>query len=131
MAAETKQALQLARQLFQLSVVDGVVSAERVAGVLEYVEKNRPAHPVQVLKAYHRLIAAEIAKSRALVEHAGDIGPDVLRSIEAAMSQRYGRSITASARRNDALIAGVRVRVVDDVYESSIAGQLATLAEAV
>lgn len=131
MSAQTKQAQQLARQLFQLSLADGAVSAERVAGVLEYVEKHRPAHPVQVLKAYHRLIAAEIAKSRALVEHAGDIGQDVLQSIEATMSQRYGRSITAAARRNDALIAGVRVRVADDVYESSIAGQLNALAEAV
>jgi len=47
------------------------------------------------------------------------------------MTRRYGRSITGVARRNDALIAGVRVRVGDDVYESSVAGQLAALASAV
>ncbi|HEX2099197.1 MAG TPA: F0F1 ATP synthase subunit delta [Candidatus Synoicihabitans sp.] len=131
MAARDKQVQQLARQLAQLSVVDGAVSPERVTGVLDYIEKHRPAHPVQVLKAYHRLIAAEIAKSRAVVEHAGPIGADLLRLIEQAMSARYHRSITAVAQPNDALVAGVRVRVADDVYESSIAGQLAALASSV
>ncbi|MEN9813357.1 MAG: hypothetical protein RL479_2043, partial [Verrucomicrobiota bacterium] len=54
-----------------------------------------------------------------------------LADIAAAMSRRYGRSITGTARRNDALLAGLRVRVGDDVYESSVAGQLAQLAAAV
>ena len=130
MSAQTKQAQQLVRQLRQLSLVDGNVSAERVAGVLEYVEKHRPANALLVLKLYRRAIAAEIAKSRAIVEHAGDLGADVLRSIESAMTKRYGRTVTATARRNDALIAGLRVRVADDVYESSIDAQLSTLAAA-
>ena len=131
MPSAHKQVQLLARQLAQLSVVDGAVSAERVAGVLEYIEKHAPAHPVQVLKAYHRLIAAEIAKSRAIVEHAGPVNDELLRSIEQAMTRRYGRQVTAVARTNDSLIAGLRIRVADDVYESSIAGQLATLANAV
>lgn len=131
MSAQSKQVQQLARQLTQMSLVDGVVSGERVAGVLQYIEKHRPANPVQVLKAYHRLISVEIAKARAVVEHAGALGEDTLRSIEAAMSQRYGRKITAAARPNEALIGGLRVRVADDVYESSIAGQLESLAQAV
>lgn len=130
MATHQKQAQQFARRLFKLSVVDGVVSPERVAGVLEYVEKHHPANPLMVLKAYHRLVAAEIAKSRALVEHAGSIGDPILRAIAAAMTQGYRRPITAVARPNPALIAGLRVRVGDDVYESSIAGQLAALAAA-
>ena len=70
MAAAAKQAQQLARQLFKLSVVDNVVSTDRVAGVLAYVEKHAPANAVFVLKTYHRLIAVELAKSEARVEHA-------------------------------------------------------------
>lgn len=131
MPSANKQVQLLARQLAQLSVIDGAVSAERVAGVLEYLEKHPPAHPVQVLKAYHRLIATEIAKSRAVVEHAGPVNDELLRSIEQAMSSRYGRPITAVAQPDDSLIAGLRIRVADDVYESSIASQLATLASAV
>jgi F-type H+-transporting ATPase subunit delta len=131
MASGKKQIQQLARQFFKLSVDNGALSPERVSGVLQYVEKHRPPHAVAVLKAYERLVAAEIARGQAVVEHAGSIHPGVLDQIAAAMTRRYSRPIVSVARRNDALLAGVRVRVGDDVYESSVAGQLATLAQAV
>jgi F-type H+-transporting ATPase subunit delta len=47
--------------------------------------------------------------------------------IEGAMTQRYKRVITASAKPNPALLAGLRVRVGSDLYESSVAAQLAAL----
>lgn len=128
--AAHKQAQQLARQLFKLSFVDGQISAERVAGVLGYVEKLKPAHPLDVLKNYRRLVAAELARNEAKVEHAGTVSESVLRSIASAMTQKYGRSITATAQPNPELLAGLRVRVGDDVYESSIASQLNALSAA-
>ncbi|GAB1489616.1 hypothetical protein MASR2M8_20690 [Opitutaceae bacterium] len=123
----SKQIQQFARQLFQLSLDNGQLSAERVAGVLQYVEKNPPAKPVAVLKAYQRLVAAEFAKGQAVVEHAGPVAANLLASIEGAMSQRYHRPVVAVAKPAPALLAGLRVRVGDDVYESSVANQLATL----
>jgi F-type H+-transporting ATPase subunit delta len=132
MASAKKQVQQTARQFFKLSLdAQGAISAERVSGVLEYVEKHRPAHALAVMRAYQRLVAAELARSRALVEHAGTITPAALEQIAAAMSRRYGRTITGAARRNDTLLAGLRVRVGDDVYESSVSGQLAALGAAV
>ena len=131
MASHAKKAQLLARQFFKMSVVDGIVSAERVSGVLAYVEKHRPANPVMVLKAYARYIAAELAKSEAVVEHAGAITAATLSSLAAVMTKKYGRPVTATAKPNAALLAGVRVRIGDDIYESSIAGQLAALAAAV
>lgn len=131
MASGKKQVQQLARQFLQLSVVNGELSAERVAGVLQYIEKHRPAHVVAVLRAYQRLVAAEVARGQAVVEHAGAVSEAVLASIAAAMTRRYGRQVVSVARRQDTLIAGLRVRVGDDVYESSVAGQLAALSSAV
>ena len=130
MAAHARKAQQLARQLFRLSLVDGAVSAERVAGVLAYVERHAP-NPVMVLKAYRRAIAAEVARGRAVVEHAGEVGEGTLAAVAAVMSRKYGRPVAASARPNPALLAGLRVRVGDDLYESSLASQLAALAAAV
>ena len=85
MAAPARKAQLFARSLFKLSLVDGVVSAERVSGVLEYIEKHQPAHPVMVLKAYARFIAAELAKGEAVVEHAGAITPAALAALAAAI----------------------------------------------
>jgi F-type H+-transporting ATPase subunit delta len=131
MAAQAKIAQQFARQLFTLSVVDGAVSAERVAGVLDYVEKHQPANSVALLRAYYRLIATELAKGEALVEHAGAIDDAMLAAIAAAMTKKYGRPVTATAKPNAALLAGMRVHVGDDIYEASVAGQLAALSSAV
>ena len=128
MASAQKQAQQLARQLFRFSLVNGEVSAEQVAGVLQYIEKHCLVHPHAVLTAYYRLIAAEVARGHAVVEHAGPVNPAVVASIATNLSQKYGRRVTATAQRNDSLLAGLRVRVGDDVYESSVAGQLAALA---
>jgi len=126
MAAD-KQTKLLAKQLFKLSLVNGSVSSEQVAGVLGWIEKHQPRHVTSLLKTYHRYISAEVAKSRAIVEHAGAVNDATLKSIEAAMTKRYGRTVTATAKAHPALLAGLRVRVGSDVYESSVAGQLATL----
>jgi F-type H+-transporting ATPase subunit delta len=131
MANHAKIAQQFARKLFALSLVDGAVSAERVGGVLAYVEKHTPANPVMVLKAYHRLVATELAKSEAIVEHAGPVNDAMLAAIAAAMSKKYSRTVTATAKPSATLLAGIRVHVGDDIYESSVAGQLASLASAV
>jgi F-type H+-transporting ATPase subunit delta len=128
MSAHDRSAQQLARQLFKLTVVDGTVSPERVTGVLEFVEKTRPANPVMVLRAYRRLVAAELGRGQAVVEHAGAVTKAMLEQIAAALTQKYHRPVTATARANPALLGGLRVHIGDDVYESSLANQLATLA---
>jgi len=131
MASAKKQIQQLARQFFKLSLVDGALSAERVTGVLEYVDKHNPPHAAAVLKAYHRLVATELARSQAVVEHAGFAAAPALDAIAAVLAKKYRRPITWVAKPNPALIAGLRVRVGDDVFESSIGGQLAALASSV
>ena len=126
MAAD-KQTKLLAKQLFKLSVVDGVVSPEQVAGVLGWVEKTSPHRPVALLKAYQHRIALELAKSRAEVEHAGPVSDATLQLIASAMTKKYSRPVTATAKPNAKLLAGLRVRIGSDVYESTVAGQLASL----
>lgn len=131
MASGKKQIQQLARQFLKLSIVDGALSPEHVAGVLEYIEKHRPPHTVAILRAYQRLAAAEVARRQAVIEHAGSVSPAVLENIAASMTRKYGRKISSVPKRNDTLLAGLRVRVGDDVYESSVSGQLQSLAAAV
>ncbi|MDB6094172.1 MAG: hypothetical protein JWM32_1734 [Verrucomicrobia bacterium] len=131
MASAKKQIQLLARQYFKLSLADGVLSSERVGGVLEHIAKHRPANTNAVLKAYQRLVAAEFARGQAVVEHAGALSETTLSSIANVMGRKYNRPVSAISKKNDALIAGVRVRIGDDTYESSVAGQLAALSAAV
>ena len=131
MASGKKQVIALARQLFKLSFDGGTLTADRVSGVLAYVEKTRPANSTAVLKAYQRLVAAEVARGQAVIEHAGFTPASALDVIAATLSKKYSRPVTWVAKPNPALLAGLRVRVGDDVYETSVANQLTTLAAAV
>jgi F-type H+-transporting ATPase subunit delta len=126
MAADKKTKL-LARQLFKLSFANGRISADQVSGVLGWVNKNSPRQSLSLLKIYQRLVVTELAKSQAVVSHAGPVGPNVVAQIESAMTEKYGRPIQASASPDSSLLAGIRVRVGDDVYETSAASQLAAL----
>jgi F-type H+-transporting ATPase subunit delta len=125
--AANKQTKLLAKQLFKLSVVNGAVSPEQVAGVLGWIEKHQPRQSLALLKAYHHRIQIELAKSQAVVEHAGPVSDATLKQIESAMSKKYARPIAASAKPAPQLLAGLRVRVGSDVYESTVAGQLSSL----
>lgn len=129
--AGKKQIQQLARQLFQMSLADGRLSDERVGGVLAYIEKINRTDSLALLRSYRRLIAAEVARNQAVVEHAGAVSTQALQAIGSDLSRKYGRPISVVSRPDPALLAGLRVRVGDDVYESSVAGQLAQLSDSV
>lgn len=122
-----RKVAELAHQLFQLSLDRDQVSAERVTGVLAWVEKHRPASASAVLRAYKRLIEAEVARSRAVIEYAGEVSPSVFAQIASAMSQRFGRTIEPVPVPRPELIAGLRVRVGDNVFENNVVNQLAAL----
>ncbi len=126
-----KQVRQTARILLKVSLEDGAVIEERVAGVLAWFEKTQPSQGLAILREYHRLVLAEINKSSARIEHAGSLPAEAVTAIAACLSKRYSRPVTASARENPVLIAGLRVSIGDDVFESSIAGQLETLSVAI
>ena len=131
MATGKSQIQQLARQLFKLSFVDGRLSNEQVAGVLGYIEKTHGANALAVSKAYQRLVVTEVAKGVAVIEHSGPVSEATQSSIAASLSKRYARPVTATAKPNPSLLAGLRVRIGDDVYESSVSGQLAALTASV
>jgi F-type H+-transporting ATPase subunit delta len=123
-----KKTRRFARHLFKLSLDDDGLSESRVAEILGWVDQNKPRQATGLLREFLRLITTEINRNVARVEHAGDLSSDGLRRISEVFSQRYGRPIEATAAPNSDLIAGLRVRIGCDVYENSVASQLAALA---
>ena len=101
--------------------------SERVRAVLQALDKNPPRHHLQILKTFLALVEREVANHTAEVEYAGSLTPSAVEAIRTQLTSAYGRKIAVRTRQNDSLIAGVRVRVGCDVYESSIAGALSQL----
>ena len=119
-----------AKILFQMSLENGEITAERVSAVLKGLEAHPPRQHKEVLREYLLLVRRELARSQAVVEHAGPLSSELLKSLESSLSSIHGREVTAVSKENPDLIAGFRIRIGSDVYDGSIAHQLHELARA-
>ena len=127
-----KQISQLAKKLVILSKdSEGFITGSKVDQVLSGLKQVQPRRYLALLRCYLEHIRREIALQTAEVTAPSAISEDALKAIEQHYSTIYGRSIRARSITEESLIAGVRVRVGDDLYDASIAGQLSRIAHQV
>lgn len=120
-----------AKKLAELSLEDGLVSAEKVDAVLQTLRQHPPRKPKAVLKHYLYYIKQAANRSRAVVEYAGAIDDASIAAIESHLSHNYNRTITTTTVENADLIAGFRISIGDDIFDASVAGRLNNLAKSV
>ncbi|MEO0795456.1 MAG: F0F1 ATP synthase subunit delta [Verrucomicrobiota bacterium] len=117
-----------AKKLVTMSLdSEGQASSERVKAVLDALGANPPRRYRLLLKFYARYLAVEISRGQAKIDYAGPLGEDTVAEIEKKFTAAYDRRIVAVAQEKPELIAGVRVTIGDDVYDSSVATRLAQL----
>ena len=119
----------LAKKLVELSKDNGVVTEAKVGEVLAGLKQVKHRHHLTVLKTFLNYLRREVALQTAVISTPGALSDDALKAIEATYTKMYGRPISAVTQQDPSLIAGVRVRVGDDVYDASVAGRLQRLAE--
>lgn len=125
-----KKITKLAKKLVEFSKDEnGVVSEAKVSEVLAGLKQVQLRKPLDTLKYYLNYLRREIALQTAVVSTPTTLSADALQQIEAKYTALYGRPISAVTQPDASLIAGVRVRVGDDVYDASIAGRLQRLSE--
>jgi F-type H+-transporting ATPase subunit delta len=124
-----KKITQLAKKLVELSKDNGVVTEAKVGEVLAGLKQVKHRDHLTVLKAFLSYLRREVALQTAVVSTPASLSADAIKDIEAYFTNIYGRSISAVTQQDTSLIAGVRVRVGDDVYDASISGRLQRLAE--
>lgn len=125
-----KKVRETAKRLLQLSMKDDDLVPEQVDAVLQSLDKHPPRNYRAILREYLRQVRKQVARSRAIVEYAGELPAELLNSVEAELSAHYARPITAVTRENKDLIAGWRIHIDSDVYDASVAMRLNQLAKA-
>ena len=121
----------LAKKLLELSKDSGVVTESKVAEVLAGFQQVQHRRHLTVLKTFLNYLRREVALQTAVVSTPTGLSEDVIKAIEVQFSKLYNRPVNAVTQPDTSLIAGVRVRVGDDVYDASVAGRLQRLAESV
>ena len=121
----------LAKKLLELSKDSGVVTESKVTEVLAGLRQVQHRHHLTVLKTFLNYLRREVALQTAVVSTPTKLSEDALKAIEVQFSKLYNRRVSAVTQPDTTLIAGVRVRVGDDVYDASVAGRLQRFAESV
>ena len=112
------------KKLVNLSLKEGSVCGEKVRAVLQSLAQKNPLKHKQILQLYLRYIKRELDRNQALLEYAGALSETTLDNIATKLSTLYNRPISITVRENTALLAGFRLSVADDIYDSSLSTRL-------
>ena len=119
-----KEIRQLSRDLARQSFVEGALDRGKVESIVQAIVKLQPRNYVQLLENYQRLLRLEADKRRARIESATALEKEASRSIVRDLEQKYGVGLTTDFVVNPALLGGVRIRVGNDVWDSTVRNRL-------
>jgi F-type H+-transporting ATPase subunit delta len=119
----------LAKRLARLIVEAGEEAIQELRPALERILTGRSTKDKKLfLKAFHKAVVREIHKDTLTVESAGSLDPGVLEQLVKQFSLDHKRSLQVIQKISPELIAGVKVRLGDTVYDASLANNLQNLA---
>lgn len=117
------------KKLLNISFEHGRISEEKVSAILSTLKSNPPHHFKKVLQAYFLKIRTELRKENATLEHAGPLDQSIVNKIQTDLNEYYKRDIAITTKENPKLLAGVKIAIADDIWDSSVSGQLENLAK--
>ena len=83
------------------------------------------------LKDFHKAAVREIQKETLTVESTKPLSPEILNQLVIKFSAGRERPLQVVQKTNPALIAGMKVRLGDTVYDASLANNLQNLANSI
>lgn len=120
----SKEARRMSRELFRASFTDSKLDHSKVRAIAQEIAKAKPRHYVDILKDYQRLVRLEVEKRHAVIESAAELDEATRGQLEETLRTKYGADLTTEFKVTPELIAGLRVRLGSDVWDSSVRERL-------
>ena len=122
-----KEARKGAQILFAAVHTDGRLDQSKVRAALAEVVARKPSFQSEILKELQRLVRLELESRSAQVQTATELSSEDRNNIITSLQKRFGADVSAAFSVNPELIAGIRLKVGSDVYDSSVRERLARL----
>lgn len=106
------------------------VAPAKVNAVLEILRTKRPKNYKKLLEIYLANLKAQLRLEHALIEYSGRIDDSTVARLKEDLSKYYDRDIHIDLKENHKLIAGFRISVGDDVWDTSLSGRLDQISRA-
>lgn len=124
LALRSKRADPAAKGVLVERLLAGRASEQTVAIVRQLVTQPRGRSIRESLRDSAAIVADEAGLSLATVTSARPLAQEQVERLRAALSAQYGRELTLNQIIDPSLIGGLRVRVGDDVIDSSVATRI-------
>jgi F-type H+-transporting ATPase subunit delta len=122
-----KEVRQIAREMLRASFTDGQLDPGRIASLVDSILAKKPRNYLKILEYYKRLLRLEAEKRHAQIETTTALEPQIASQISINLARRYGNDLTTEFVVNPALLGGMRIRVGNDVWDSSVRNRLERL----
>ena len=120
----------LVRELVNKSFNEhGIIEMSLVNEVLSGLRECKLTRHRDILKAYLFEIRKTLRKQLVEVEFGCQPNESLISSLKSKLDTITSHSLDLQVSKNDQLIAGYRVRLVDDVFEDSIQSRLSKLSQ--
>jgi len=118
----------IAKKLVEISLnEEGRVDPNKINLILAELRNKPMSHSLPILRNFLSLIKTKINSYEGYLEKVNPSSDSLSNLISENISLAHGKRIDFVIEENNALIAGFRLRIGDDVYEDSIASRIARL----
>ena len=118
-----------AKELLRYCTVDGFLDEARVRHAVQHIIGQKRPAGLAMLSHFHRLVRLDRARHTAVVESAAEMPADLRAQIESSLRRLHGAGLAVEYVLDRSLIGGVRITIGSHVYDGSVRGSLAALAE--
>lgn len=111
------------------AVLNGEFSRETEGTVLLLTDKGRLAYLPEILEMFEEFCREESREATAYVETASPLSDEEAAQLKASLERILGKTITLDITVDETLLGGLRVRVGDKLFDSTLKSRLAALKE--
>lgn len=115
-----------------ISIVKSVLKQDASQEVMNLIdvlaEYGRILALPEIYAVFRELVLEDKKRSDAVIESAYDLSKAEIEDFERILSNKFGKTVTASVKVNPDLIAGIKVTINDKVIDGSVKGRLENLA---
>lgn len=120
----------LVREIVKISTGEsGLVEHSRVEDVLSALREINPSGHREILKSYLVEIRKKLRLQLVEVEVGCQPNESLISGLKSKLAKHTSGSLELKVSQNNHLIAGYRLRLVDDVFEDSIQSRLRKLSQ--
>jgi F0F1-type ATP synthase delta subunit len=104
---------------------DGLLSGDKILAILRILPREYAT--LGILREYYSMIERKIHRQRMEIGSPVAMDEDSIREIKGYFEEKFGQKFSVECALDRSLIAGIRVRAGDHVFEKSIANSLELL----